>query len=205
MSGEVVGQHYEMVATDRLQPHPDNPRKGDVGAIAASIDRHGFYGAVVVQRSTGHVLAGNHRLAAAEQQGLDEVPVLWVEVDDATARRILLVDNRANERATWDYEQLSAVLHEVQLDDGDMEGLGWATHELDALLGAEWKPDADDDVESFSNDGGGDEGGEPGHSVRFTPEEWADVTLALDAAREVHGEELSDAEALTVVCREFTP
>lgn len=39
----------EMVDVDRLELHPDNARQGDVGAVAESILKNGFYGAVVAQ------------------------------------------------------------------------------------------------------------------------------------------------------------
>ena len=54
-------QAYELVAPRALRPHPRNPRRGDVDAIEESIAENGFYGCVVAQRSTGYILAGNHR------------------------------------------------------------------------------------------------------------------------------------------------
>ena len=44
-----------MVATGDLSCHPDNPRRGNVDEIRSSIRINGFYGALVVQRSTGHI------------------------------------------------------------------------------------------------------------------------------------------------------
>lgn len=75
-------QRYEQVRVGELKPHPKNPRKGDTAAIQASIEANGFYGVVVAQRSTGFVLAGNHRLLAARQVGLETVPVVWGDVYD---------------------------------------------------------------------------------------------------------------------------
>ena len=48
-----------------VQPHPRNVRQGDVGAIATSLSTHGQYRPIVVQESTGHILAGNHTYKAA--------------------------------------------------------------------------------------------------------------------------------------------
>lgn len=188
-----------MAATDELVPHPDNPRQGDVTAIAASISAHGFYGALVVQQSTGHVLAGNHRLLAAQQLGLEEVPVVWVDCDDATARRILLVDNRANERATWDFEALAAVLSDLQAEDDDLHGLGWDEHELEALLGAEWSPPAANS-ESF------DEYEEKGarRTLTLSVDSWMVVDAAVALVRQRLGDHnLSEEAALVAVCKAY--
>lgn len=97
---------YELVATDRLKHHPKNPRRGNVTAIRESIRENGFFGALVVQRGTSFVLVGNHRLRAACEEGLAEVPVLWVDVDDARASKMALADNHASDLATYDHHDL---------------------------------------------------------------------------------------------------
>lgn len=126
---KLATQQYEVASVDELRQHPQNPRKGDVAVIAKSIDVNGFYGAVVAQRSTGYVLAGNHRLLAAKQHGIDELPVLWLDVDDDAARRILLVDNRANDLASYDNDQLAELLRDIDLD-----GTGYTDDDLAKLL-----------------------------------------------------------------------
>jgi ParB-like chromosome segregation protein Spo0J len=130
----VCNERYEVVAVERLTPHPKNPRRGDVGAIAKSIAKNGFYGAVVAQSSTGYILAGNHRYEAAKREGATEVPVVWVDVDDKTARRILLADNKTNDVAGYDDEALAAIL-EAARNDGDLLGTGYDDDDLDKLLG----------------------------------------------------------------------
>lgn len=129
----VLAQTYELADIDDLKPHPDNPRVGEVGTIAASIDAHGFYGAVVVQKSTGFVLAGNHRLSAARAKGLTQIPAIYIDADETLAKRILLVDNRASERATWDHEALAELLGDLQADDVDLGTIGYDSADLDAL------------------------------------------------------------------------
>jgi ParB-like chromosome segregation protein Spo0J len=129
----VLAQTYELADIDDLKPHPDNPRVGEVGTIAASIDAHGFYGAVVVQKSTGFVLAGNHRLSAARAKGLTQVPAIYIDADETLAKRILLVDNRASERATWDHEALAELLGDLDADGVDLASIGYDPADLDAL------------------------------------------------------------------------
>lgn len=131
---DLINQQYELVDVDRLSPHPRNPRQGDVGAIASSIDANGFYGAVIVQRSTGTILAGKHRWDAARAEGLAQVPVLWVDVDDERATRIVLADNRTADLAAYDDVLLSELLAELAQSDAELAGTGWTGDDLDALL-----------------------------------------------------------------------
>lgn len=73
------------VAPDRLTLLPGNPRSGDIEAISRSIQEFGFLVPVVVN-SDGLVIAGNHRVAAARQLGLDAVPETSVWDFDRPAR-----------------------------------------------------------------------------------------------------------------------
>lgn len=106
----VLAQRYALVGLDTITPHPDNPNEGDVGAIADSIEAIGFYGAVVVQESTGRILIGEHRWAAARTAGLAELPAVVVDCDDDTARAIMVGDNEYARLAQWNVERLVAVL-----------------------------------------------------------------------------------------------
>lgn len=128
-----VNAGVEQVALERLVRHPRNPRQGDIGAIVASIEANGFYGALVVQRGTELVLAGNHRLEAARILGMESVPVIWVDVDDDTALRILLADNRATDLATYDDAALAELLAELA-QATTLEGTLWDGDDLDTLL-----------------------------------------------------------------------
>lgn len=125
----LLDQSYELVPVGKLEQHPDNPRQGNTEVISESVSANGFYGAIVAQRSTGYVLAGNHRLAAARAQGITDVPVVWADVDDEQAKRILLVDNRANDSAGYDTAELAAVL----ADTPDLIGTGYTAEDLAGL------------------------------------------------------------------------
>jgi len=128
------GQNYELVPVAALRSHPKNPRKGNVAAIVESIKANQFYGACLVQRSTGNILAGNHRWVAAKECGLAAIPVLWIDCDDAEALRILLVDNRTNDLAEYDEARLADVLKDIQMDAGMLDGTGFTLEAFDDLL-----------------------------------------------------------------------
>ena len=142
-----INDGYEVVPTSRLKHHPRNPRRGDVDRIAESMDVNGVFGALVVQRSTCHVLAGNHRLKAARKLGIETLPVTWVDVDDATAHRILLADNRTSDLGSYDDTQLAELLQALD-NDGGLLGTGYTGDDLAALLaGLEPPGEVQEDVE----------------------------------------------------------
>ena len=132
---DVIAEATVLEAADSLILHEQNPRQGDVGAIVESIEANGFYAPLIVQRSTRHVLAGNHRLLAARQLGMGEVPVVWVDVDDDRALRILLADNRTADLAAYDDVNLAALLTDLaQCTTTQLLGSGYDSEDLDSLL-----------------------------------------------------------------------
>lgn len=134
---QIQNQTLELVDVDKLTPHPDNPRRGDLDAIAASIHENGFYGAVVAQRSTGYVLAGNHRLAAVKRDGGAQIPCFWLDVSDVAARRILSCDNRTAALGIDDPTALAELLTRIAAEsDGSLAGTGYTQEAFDAVVAA---------------------------------------------------------------------
>lgn len=163
-------QYVERPIADLIH-HPNNPRQGDVGAIHQSIEANGFYGAVIVQKATQHVLAGNHRLEAARAAGATTLPVIEVDVDDATALRIMLADNRTSDLATNDEQALAALLSELATGEG-LDGSGYDGDDLDQLLSdLSYEPDYSEDDDGGEDNGAGLEVldvsmAEPRHKVK---------------------------------------
>lgn len=118
------------VRVDSLHPYEGNPRRGNLEVIKESLRENGQYRPIVVNRRDRVVLAGNHTLEAAKALGWDEIAVAWVDVDDEAARRIVAVDNRSNDLATYDEEALVALLSELP----DLAGTGYNASDLEALL-----------------------------------------------------------------------
>ena len=119
------------VPIDTVRPHPKNARQGDVGAICASIERFGFLGSILARQSDGAILAGAHRWQAAKALGLTEIPVSWIECDEAEALAIILADNRSHDLGSYDDARLAALLSETL--DGDPEALEAAGYDGDDL------------------------------------------------------------------------
>lgn len=133
-ASKLVRQSYEMVAVDNLKPHPRNARKSDNAAIDRSIESNGFFGAILVQRSTGFILAGAHRWDRAKNAGIAEVPVLYAEVDDKAALRILSADNRVSDSAGYDQEALAKLLCSIQSECGSLEGSGYVPEDYSRIV-----------------------------------------------------------------------
>lgn len=120
----------ESIPIEMLKPHPSNPRRGDIKLIANSLATHGQYRPIVAQRSTNRILAGNHTWEAARRLKWAYISVTWVDVDDTTATRIMLADNRASDLATYDHDSLCALLQTIDT----LDGTGYDLHEVQELL-----------------------------------------------------------------------
>lgn len=133
---EIINREATTVPVSDIEPHPDNPRDGDINAIWDSIEQNGFYGAVVVQESSGRILAGNHRYLAAKEAGLEEVPVIYVDVGDEKALRIMLADNRTNDLAGYDEDALDGLLDHLSSTADGLAGTGYGadTDAVDDLM-----------------------------------------------------------------------
>lgn len=114
------------VAIDELELLPGNPRKGDVDAVAASLDRFGQRKPIVARKVDRTVIAGNHTLQAARRLGWQEIAVVWVDDDDAHAKAFALADNRTAELGSYDDAALLALIEEVRAADLELlEDAGW--------------------------------------------------------------------------------
>ena len=110
---QIASTLIEYAPIGELIPHPRNARQGDIGAIITSIEKNGWFGTIVVQKSTKYILAGNHRYAAAKQMGMTHLPVYWVDCDDDRALAILVADNRLSDLGTYDSQALLDILSDV--------------------------------------------------------------------------------------------
>jgi hypothetical protein len=137
---ERVQQRYDdAVPVDKLRPHPMNANEGARAVIAESIEENGWYGAVVAHEGTGYIVAGNHRWEEACKAGADTIPVIWLDVDERRASKILAVDNESSRRGRNDDAKLAALLESFQ---GDYLGTGYDQSDLDVLL-RELSPNGD--------------------------------------------------------------
>jgi DNA modification methylase len=134
MASRVINKEIEQVAIDLLKHHPRNANNGDVEAIKKSLAVNGWYGSVVANMSTKHILAGNHRVMAAKALGWETVPVQWVDVTPEEELRILVVDNRTTRIGQDDTTKITDILAELANTPIGLEGTGYGAADLDALI-----------------------------------------------------------------------
>jgi 16S rRNA G966 N2-methylase RsmD len=128
---EPIDGLVEHVPIAQLHPHPKNARAHDIPTIRESLRTHGQYRTIVARAETREILAGHGTWEAAKQEGFRTIRVEWRSVpDDDQARKIVAVDNRANDLAGYDPEALKELLTGLP----DLEGTGYTAGDLDALL-----------------------------------------------------------------------
>lgn len=129
---------------DDLQLLPGNPRRGDVDAVARSLEQFGQRKPIVARRSDRSVLAGNHTLQAARSLGWPDIATVWVDDDDATGRAYALADNRTAELGGYDDEALAEMIAAVQGADPELlAATGWTGDDLAALTNSQLPDEGD--------------------------------------------------------------
>src|SRR5262245_4709328 len=132
----------ERVAIADLRPHPRNylaHPPAQLTHLRQSIDRHGLYRNVVIERD-GTLLAGHGVVQAAQQQGYTHLSLkrLDVEPDSDAALQVLVGDNEVTRLREQDDAALVALLQELSKDDpAALLGTGFDQEALDALLAAQ--------------------------------------------------------------------
>lgn len=121
---------------ENLKFFPGNARRGDVDLIAESLAKLGQFRPIVANKGNlckkyaNTILGGNHTTKAALQLGWTHIDVHWVDVDEETAKRIVLVDNASNDKADYDIQELVELANSLP----DLEATGFTDDELDAML-----------------------------------------------------------------------
>jgi len=122
---------------ETLIPYARNAKKhpeAQLLKIAASIKEWGWTNPVLID-SSGGIIAGHGRVAAAQKLGIKEIPVMVAEGwSQAKIKAYCIADNKLAE-SEWDEELLALELQELGEMDFDLELLGFDETELDLLLG----------------------------------------------------------------------
>lgn len=149
--------HVDLLPLSEIERWPRNPKRHVINQLEDSIDRFGFVAPLIIDETTGRLVAGHGRLdalLAMRDQGAPPpnrvevrkdgewlVPVLRGVAfrSEAEAEGYLLADNRHNELGGWDDRLLAEILGDLK--DGDaLDGVGWSDREVAALLRAVEQP-----------------------------------------------------------------
>ena len=92
------------VPVARIDPSPEQPRlaldKDGLNDLAASVKEHGVLQPILVRPLTGgryQLVAGERRWRASMLAGLETIPALIEDIDDATALEIAIIENLQRE------------------------------------------------------------------------------------------------------------
>jgi len=120
-----------------LIPYAANSRThsdAQVAQIAASIKEFGWTNPILVA-GDDTIIAGHGRLLAARKLALVEVPVIVLDhLSKSQQRALVIADNQLALNAGWNMDMLKAEIEDLQLDDFDLNILGFDDKFLDGLL-----------------------------------------------------------------------
>lgn len=124
---------------ERLKPWAANPRKNAhaVPAVVKSLKKFGWGRPIIVNNypgCEGEIIAGHTAWLAAQQLGLELVPVRVRKLPPKLAHGLALADNRTAEFSKWDNDGLAQLLTE-EIGQDLFEAAGFATSDLAKLLG----------------------------------------------------------------------
>jgi ParB-like chromosome segregation protein Spo0J len=183
---------------DKIKPYPNNPRvipQAAVDAVAASLKAYGFRQPIVVDEE-GVIIVGHTRLRAAQQLGMDKVPVHQVEgwaEDQKRAYR--LADNKTGEGADWDVKALNMELQALGAGDFDLDLTGFDLDERRDIADLALQVDLREPGESNER-----ALGDKGKQIRVVL--YAEQVHQLEAALKKTGEK-NRAEALMKICEAY--
>lgn len=148
---------------------PRNAKDHDVGAIHEAVDEFGFLERIIVNRETGHLIAGHGRADTMQQkkaagQSLPDgakakngswlLPVDVISIPPEKEDAAALALNRMTERGGWNSEQLASLLADLAAQDA-LKGTGFDGDDLDRLLwelGKKTEADVEEKYREYAGD-----------------------------------------------------
>lgn len=128
---------------NQLHPNPWNPNRMNDRQYAAakeSIEAYGFIDPITVRAHPElsgeyQVIDGEHRWKAAQELGIDTVPIVLITVTDQQAKKLTIILNETRGNAdTIDLAQLLDNLSTELDPDELLRGLPYSQAELDELI-----------------------------------------------------------------------
>ncbi|MBZ5640599.1 MAG: DNA modification methylase [Acidobacteriia bacterium] len=114
---------------------PFNPRTitdHDLEALRRSLRFFGTVEPVVVNRRFDRIVGGHQRVKAALAEGIETLPVVYVDLDDPSEKQLNLALNRIH--GEWDVDKLAEVLAELEMAGADLDLTGFTEVEIEDLL-----------------------------------------------------------------------
>lgn len=138
----------QLVPITKLVPYVNNARTHSpeqITKLRSSLREFGFINPVIIDRDFG-VIAGHGRILAAKEEGITEVPCVFVDyLTEAQKKAYIIADNRFAQDAGWDEELLRIEIESLQGADFDVSLTGFETDEIADLFAGDKESDVKDD------------------------------------------------------------
>ena len=138
----------QLIPLGKLVPYVNNARTHSPEQLAklrSSLREFGFINPVIIDRDF-NVIAGHGRIAAAKEEGITEVPCVFVDyLTEAQKKAYILADNRMALDAGWDEELLRIEIESLQGADFDVSLTGFGEDEIADLFSGDGEKDVKDD------------------------------------------------------------
>ena len=138
----------QLVPLSKLVPYVNNARTHSpeqLTKLRSSLREFGFINPVIIDQDF-NVIAGHGRIAAAKEEGITEVPCVFVDyLTEAQKKAYILADNRMALDAGWDEELLRIEIESLQGADFDVSLTGFGEDEIADLFAGDGEKDVKDD------------------------------------------------------------
>ena len=138
----------QLIPLGKLVPYVNNARTHSpeqLSKLRSSLREFGFINPVIIDRDF-NVIAGHGRIAAAKEEGITEVPCVFVDyLTEAQKKAYILADNRMALDAGWDEELLRIEIESLQGADFDVSLTGFGEDEIADLFAGDGEKDVKDD------------------------------------------------------------
>ena len=138
----------QLVPISKLVPYVNNARTHSpeqVMKLRSSLREFGFINPIIIDRDYG-IIAGHGRLFAAKEEGITEVPCVFVDyLTEAQKKAYILADNRMAMDAGWDEDLLRIEIESLQAADFNTSLTGFDEKELADLFSAGNESEVKDD------------------------------------------------------------
>ena len=106
----------------------------------------GWTNPILVRRANSMVIAGHARLKAAIEEGLDKVPVVFLDMNETDADVYMVADNKLTENTEWDFPKLADLLVDFDQLNVNLDLTGFTPEEINDIAPATFEPQAEEDA-----------------------------------------------------------
>lgn len=131
----------EYVPLDDLKAAPHNPRQisdDEMDKLKTSISEFGFVKPVLVNTTTGNIIAGHQRVVAARALGMTDCPVVYTALSESREKALNIALNKIS--GEWDIPMLKDILTEIDTGEFEIEVTGFDNVEIEMLMTQTYQP-----------------------------------------------------------------